>query len=426
MVLWLVVRSWICAQTLRAIESATGARAEAKAVNVEFFAGRVSLQGIVLISRTPATLWEQATVANASGHILWTEWNSGIIPMEVTLEDCSVSLRQGERLRLLKEQIHLQQPATTAIPTAPDQSTTAKPKIALTALTARNVTIIDGSNRPALASGLAFTARRGIAGWHGELTAESLGPEPLPLTHIQIGFSTETQGTRVAEFRCNLKEGAISGNGWRSDDGMTSLDLQVDSLQLASVAPAWCNAVYGAVSGTFSYKGDPIRWQGGTVMGSFALKDGALKFGAAAQMLSLVNGTNPGGVIQLDSATGMLSLTQEHWTLSKLAIKKINLFAMEGNLSCSQGAKLKADLKLGIAKQFALSVGQPATGDGLDEKFKWTSLSLETTPEQLFQEMLAALLTPATTQSAQFTPQKPVLQEKAKTAVDAVINLLTR
>jgi hypothetical protein len=188
---------------------------------------------------------------------------------------------------LLKEHIQFsKQPASIISQDSDRSGETRKTKIVLAALTAKNITILDSPNSPALASGVDCTARRGMTGWQGKLTAESLGPELFPVTHVQIGFSSESKGARVAEFRCNIKEGTLSGDGWCSGDGMMALDLHVDSLQLASAAPAWFNnAISGRVSGSFSYQGDLIHWQNGTIVGNFALKDGALKLGPASQML---------------------------------------------------------------------------------------------------------------------------------------------
>jgi hypothetical protein len=425
--LYFTARSWVRAQALRAIESATGTKIQTQAFDLNVLAGRVSLHEVILVPKEQSSPVEQMTVANASGQIRWSEWSSGIIPMEVTLEDCSVTLRQEDRIRFLKEHIRLLPPPTPVVSTTPDQSPEArKSRIVLTALTAKNITILGGTNQPALAGSVNCSARRSMAGWQGELTAESVGLEALPLTNVQIGFSTETQGTRVAEFRCNLNKGTISGNGWCSNDGLTALDLQVDSLQLTSIAPAWFgNAISGMVSGSFTYNGDPIRWQYGTIVGSFALKDGALKLRAASQMLSMLSGTTTSGALRLDSASATLTLTPEQWTLSQISMKKANLFEMEGQLSCNQEAKLIADLKLGVSSRFPFLPGQSSSTDGQGEKLKWTPLHFETTPDQLWQGILAALLTPASAEPAQSTP-KPALQEKAKAAVDGVMNILNR
>ena len=422
-VLYFAALSWARAQTLRAIEYATGAKVQVQAFSIQLFAGRVSLHEVILSPKEQSAPVEKMSAANASGQIRWGEWSSGIIPMEVTLEDCSITLSQGDRMRFLKEHTRLPQQPMPSISTNSDHSPeTGKSRILLTAVTAKNVAILDRTNQSSLAVGVNCTARRGMAGWQGNLTAESLGSETLLLTHVQIGFSTETQGTRVAEFRCNIKEGTISGNGWCSDDGLTALDLQVDSLQMASVAPAWCgNAVSGAVSGSFSYKGDPVHWRCGTVVGSFGLKNACLKLGAVSQMFSLLSGTSTDGAVQLDSASAALTLTQEQWTLSQISMIKADIFGMEGSLSCNQEAKIKADLKLGVSSQFPL---RPA--EGQVEKLKWTTLSFETTPDRLWQGILAAMLTPAPVESAQSAPPKPSLQEKTKAAVDAALNILTR
>jgi hypothetical protein len=425
---YFTARSWARTQTLRAIESASGSEVQMRAFSMELWAGRVSLHEVILTPKEQTAPVEKVTVANASCQIRWTEWSSGIIPMEATLEDCSITLRQGDRIQFLKEHIRLPHQLTPPTAAVLDRSSEPrKSRIVLTALTAKNVTILGGTNQPALASGLNCAARRGMAGWHGELTAESLGLETLPLTHVQIEFSTETQGTRVAEFRCNLKEGTISGNGWCSNDGLISLDLQVNSLQLDSIAPTWFgNAISGMVSGSFTYNGDPICWQHGTIVGSFALTNGSLKLGAAAQMLSLLGGTTTRGALQLDSASATLTLTPEQWTLYQISMKKANLFEIEGQLSCDQAAKLKADLKLGISNQSPLSLGQSSSAAGQGEKLTWTPLQFEITPDQLWPGILSALLTPASAEPAQPAAQKPVLQEKAKAAVDAVMNILTR
>ena len=399
-----------------------------RAFSMELWAGRVSLHEVVLTPKEQAAPVEKVTVANASCQIRWSEWSSGIIPMEATLEDCSVTLHQGDRIRFLKEHIRLPHQLMSSTAVTPDCSSEArKSRIVLTALTAKNVTILDGANQPALASGLNCAARRSMAGWHGELTAESLGLEALPLTHVQIGFSTETQGTRVAEFRCNLKEGTISGNGWCSNDGLTALDLQVNSFQLASIAPAWLgNAISGMVSGSFNYNGDPICWQHGTIAGSFALTNGSLKLGAASPILSMLSGTTTGGALRLDSASATLTLTPEQWTLSRISMKKSNLFEIEGQLSCGQAAKLKADLKLGVSNQSPLSLGQSSSAAGQGEKLTWTSVQFETTPDQLWPGILAALLSPASAEPTQPAAQKPAFQEKTKAAVDAVMNILSQ
>lgn len=420
---YFTVRSWVYTQAIKAIELATESKAEVESMSLDLFAGRVNLHRGILTPRKPSTLWEQITVMNASGQIRWRERNAGIIPMEVTINECSIMLRQREHSRLPKEQIHF--PALSS-PSAPNETST-KDQIVLTALTVRNIKIFEETNKSALVGGIDCTARRGIAGWQGKVTAAHFGSDTLPLTNVQIGFSAETPGTRVTEFRCNIKEGMISGSGWYSDDGLAALDFQVDSLSLASIAPAWCNTVSGVVSGSFNYKGNPFSWGEGIIAGNFTLKDGVLKLDALSQMLSLLGGATEGDALQLDSATATLTLTPQDWTLSQISMKKKNFFEIDGTLNYGQGARLKADLKLGISKRFAPSIGQSGARDRLDENFNWTSLSLETTPDQLWQGILASWLTPAQSiNPAQQTSQKSALKGKAKAAADTIMNILTQ
>lgn len=413
--LYFTAQYWVRGQTLRSIESATGAKIQMQAFSIELLDGRVSLHEVVLVPKKPSTLVEQIIVADATGRFRWNEWSSGMISMEAALDRCTVILRQGNRERFFKDHIQCPKQSTPILSQDSDSSVeTREARIVLTALTAKNVTILDGSNRPALANSVGCTARRSMSGWQGKLTAESLGTESLLLTHVQIGFSADGKGTRVAEFRCNFKEGTVSGNGCCTGDGLTALDLQVDSLPLASVAPAWCgSAISGMISGSFNYKGDLIHWQNGTVIGNFALKDGTLILREASQMLSLINELSNGGALQLDSAAATLTLAPEEWTLSQISMKKEGIFEMNGNLSCGQGAKLKADLKLGIATP------------GQSENIQRIPLRFETTPDQLWQGILASLLTSVSKPAPAESP-KPALQEKTKAAVDAVLNIFGR
>lgn len=414
--LYFTAQYWVRDQTIRAIESATGAKVQAQAFHVKLLAGRISLHGVVLAPKEESSLLERITAADASGQMRWRERNSGMIPMEAALDNCTITLRQGNRKRFLKDQIQSpMQPTPIILPDSERSVQTRKTGIVLTTLTAKNITVLDGHNQPALASGVDCTARRGMASWQGKLTAASLGPESLPFTHVQVGFSTEPEGTRVAEFRCNINGGILSGNGYCSGDGLAALDLHVDSLQLASAAPAWCgSAISGVVSGSFSYKGDLVHWRNGTAVGSFALKDGALKVGALSQMLWLLGETTKGDALQLDSATATLTLTPEKWTLSQVSLKKKEFFEIDGVLSGGQGGKLKTDLKLGIASQ------------GQSQNLQWTTLQVETTPDQLWKEMLSSLLIRAPAESTQPASPKPALKEKTKAAVDAVLKILGR
>ena len=425
-----VTRQWVCTQALHAIGSATGAKAEAESVDMSFGAGSLRFHGLTLTWRPGDSLWERISVTTGAGKICWREWSSDVIPLEVTLEDCTVKLRSGSRIGLLKDQIQLPRTMPTVAPPiiigAEQREESHRLKIVLAALTARNVSIMGEPNQPALASGVLFTARRGMAGWQGTVTADRVGEAAFPLERVQVGFSTETTGTRLAEFSCNIKGGVISGQGWCCDEGLAALDLHLDALPLDAIAPDWCDkALSGLVSGGFSYKGDLLRWQEGAITGNFALKDGALKLGAASKLLALVGNPEAGGALRLDSASGVLALTRDEWTLSNLSLTKADFFALEGDLKCSRGAKIKADLKLGISSRFPLLT--PQVGSGTQASgFNWTTLSVETTPQQLWQGILAAIVAPPRTNPDQPESQKAALPEKANKAVDSVLNFLTR
>jgi hypothetical protein len=210
---YFTAKSWVRTQTLRAIESATGSEVQMRTFSMELLDGRVSLHEVILTPKEQAAPVEKVTVANASCQIRWSEWSSGIIPMEATIENCSVTLSQGDRIRFLKEHIRLPHQLMSSSSIAPDHSSeTHKSKIVLTALTAKNVTILYGANQPALASGLNCAARRSMAGWHGDLTAESLGLEALPMTHVQIGFPPSPMEPDLNEGGCATTGSFFEGN----------------------------------------------------------------------------------------------------------------------------------------------------------------------------------------------------------------------
>ncbi len=417
MALLFAMRRWIFAQTLQAIAAATSSTVECKKIGLTMFSGQVHIEGLTLTAQRNKGAWERIDVATATGHLKWREWNSGTIPLEVELEGCSVQLRPIGKIQLpqvpsLAQSTPVTPPLEAAMP-----SSTQQRRITLTAVTARNVAIVGVPGQPPYATGINCSARRMLSGWQGSLTAERLGYTLLPLEQVQADFSNEEKGTRIANFQCHVANGIISGHGWLNAGQLATIDLEVNGLQLAAVAPSWEDTLSGKISGTFSFTGSPVQWKNSSLVGKFTLTDAALKLGKVSQALKLLGGSEFGG-ITLDTASGALTMDGTKWALSGLTLEKRGLVAIYGDLACNQETTITANLKLGVADHFLSRIA----GGGGEGKLKWTEMQVETTPQELLATAITKLMQP----ELEHPQVNPTPQKNVKSAVNAVLNFLTQ
>jgi len=391
------VRSWACAQALRSLEAATDATVQTETVSLKLWSGRLELRQIALTPRSSSALWQRMTAEKAVATIRWGEWSKAGIPMEVKLEGCTVLLRQN-----------LPRDFSKAVPriTTPDvpAALSWRPRIVLVALTALDGSLYASENAEPLLNGLNGSVYRALQGWQGGLTAQALGP----FTNVKADFATEGDGWRLARIQADYANGTVKGNGLYHATGLADLDLEVENVDVAAVAPAWCQ-LSGILNARLQCLINTLQWDESTATGDFVCREAKLNLGKLPGVQSLMAGRMDVASLQLDTVQGKCALSPKQWSLNDLLVQKNDVFAVKGNLAALPSGILQVDLQLGL----------PA---GEKDEFLWKTFQMEIAPEQFFQKWLGQLLTPASDGNAPAIPTS--LPDKARSLLDGLRGLL--